>query len=319
MKFYKIKYILIFFLLSVVYEGAIYAQQLPFYSQYRNNIFMLNPAIAGTNQNIDVRANYRTQWVGYDGAPTTSTISFHSRLCKGMLGLGGFAVKDAIGPNQQTNYNLSCAYHIRFPDVELSLGAAGYLTQYSLNGNQMTLHNTQDPSINQGIVTTAWTKNAGVGIYLYNDRFNIGLSALNYLQPEIKVFTEDTTKHGIVKDIVQANFIFGYNYIPNENYMCENNFYVNYVAGAPILLDYTFRFHYKKKLVLGASIRLKDALVGHLGYTIMKNFQVNYSYDFLISKLQNYSGGTHEITLIYSYNLSVIKNRFLKQKYNYLF
>ncbi len=296
------------------------AQQLPFYSQYRSNYFIFNPAIAGTKQNVDTRMAYRMQWVGYDGAPVTSSVSYHSRFAKaGMFGLGGFVTQDQIGPNQQNTYNLSGAYHLHFPDVELSVGFGGYMTQYKLNGNKMTLRDVQDPSVNQNIMTSTWAKNIGAGIYLYNDRFNIGLSALNYLQPQVDVFKEDTAKHGIVKYVTSANFIFGYNYAASSDYLCENTFYANYVVGAPIMLDYTFRFHYKKKVFIGGSIRLHDALVLQAGYTFYKYLQVSYSYDLLMSNIGNYSSGSHEIMLVFFYDLNKSKkNRFLRQKYQYL-
>ena len=305
---------------TVIFISPIKAQQLPFYSQYRNNAFLFNPAIAGTKQTIDLRSNYRMQWVGFEGAPTTSSMSFHSRLYQGGLGLGGFIVMDEVGPNKQTHYNISGAYHIRFPDVELSIAGGGYFTHYTLDGNKMTLRHGQDPSINTNILSNVWTKNVGTGVYLYNDRFNFGLSALHYLQPKINVFQEDTTKSGVVKYATHANFIFGYNYAFDENYMCENNFYANYVVGAPILLDYTFRFHIINKLLIGGSVRLRDALVFHVGFTFFKQLQICYSYDLLISKFNMHSTGTHEASIIFSYdNNKHNTKRFLKQKYSHLF
>jgi len=308
--------IVIIVMLTAVGNGGVFAQQLPFYSQYTNNYFLLNPAIAGTTQNIDVRGAYRQQWMGFSGAPTTSALSFNSRLYKGMFGLGGFVVNDVIGPNQQTEYNFSGAYHIRFPDVELSLGAGGYLTQYVLNGSQMTTRYSMDPSLNNSMSST-WAENLGGGIYLYNDRFNIGFSGLNALQPSINVFT-DSSRHGIVKFVTQANFVLGYNYSYNDNILYQNSFYANYTIGSPIVLDYTFRFHYKKKVFIGASLRWGDAIIASAGCTLMKDFQVSYSYDFLISNLMGYTSGSQEISLIYKLDLSSKKNRFLKQKYGYI-
>jgi len=309
-----------FIVLLVASRGEVLAQQLPFYSQYRSNYFMFNPAIAGTKQSVDARMNYRMQWVGYDGAPTTASASFHSRFTKeGTFGLGGFVTRDQVGPSQQNTYNLSGAYHLHFPDVELSVGLAAYITQYTINGSKMTIRDVQDPSINQYATTNAWAKNVGAGFYLYNDRFNIGLSALNYLQPEVGVFREDSTKKGIVKFVNSANFIVGYNYSASENYLCENTFYANYVVGAPIMLDYTFRFHYKQKVFIGGSIRLRDALVLHAGYTFYKRLQVSYSYDLLVSNIRNYSGGSHEIMLVFFHDVHTNKkNRFLRQKYQNL-
>ena len=56
------------------------AQQLPLYSQYMQNNFVLNPAIAGTTENAPFRAVIRNQWTGMEGAPKTQTLSFHNSI-----------------------------------------------------------------------------------------------------------------------------------------------------------------------------------------------------------------------------------------------
>lgn len=49
-------------------------QQKPQYTQYVMNNFILNPAIAGIENYVDVKAGYRAQWQGLEGAPVTSYI-----------------------------------------------------------------------------------------------------------------------------------------------------------------------------------------------------------------------------------------------------
>jgi type IX secretion system PorP/SprF family membrane protein len=152
-------------------------QQLPFYTQSKNNAFLINPAITGTKREIDARINYRMQWVGYDQAPKTNSIGIHSRFFKGKMGAGLFLLQDKIGPSEQTHIGAMYAYHIRFPDCELSFGGGGNFTKYTLNGSMITIHNTQDPSIDQNINNSTWLTDANIGLYLYNDRFHFGLSA----------------------------------------------------------------------------------------------------------------------------------------------
>ena len=83
--------------------------------------------------------------------------------------------------------------------------------------------------------------------------------------------------------------------------------------------------HIKQKMLFGLSLRLHDAVALHLGATFMEDFQVTYSYDFLISKLRSTNSGSHEIMLAYSFNKNKgrghgrLDNQFLKQKYGYMF
>ena len=301
------------------------AQQLPYYTQFKSNSFMLNPAIAGTQGTIYASMNYRMQWVGYDDAPRTSGVSMNGRLFNGKMGAGLYMMQDEVGPSKQTNYGASYAYHIRFPDVELSAGIAGNYTKYTLIGTKMLLHNSQDPSIDQTLSNTTAVPDASAGIYLYNDRFHIGFSALHLLQAKAEFYKNDSVKKGIIKYATQIYSTFGYNYSQHPDLVFENTLFVNYVAAVPLMMDYTLRIHYREKVFAGVSVRLRDAVAIHIGTTIMERFQVAYSYDILISKFRNYSSGTHEIVLKYTYNKvfndknSPRVKKFAHQKYNNLF
>ena len=83
--------------------SAVVAQQLPYYTQNNSNGFMLNPGITGTKRLLDARINYRMQWVGYDGAPRTTSIGLHSRFLKGKMGAGLYFMQDKVGPAKQSN------------------------------------------------------------------------------------------------------------------------------------------------------------------------------------------------------------------------
>src|ERR1700710_3136574 len=48
------------------------AQQKPQYTQYVFNNMLLNPAVTGIENYIDLKAGYRSQWTGLQGAPVTS-------------------------------------------------------------------------------------------------------------------------------------------------------------------------------------------------------------------------------------------------------
>ncbi|MDQ3045970.1 MAG: type IX secretion system membrane protein PorP/SprF [Bacteroidota bacterium] len=318
----KLNIRLVFFMLLIATYCS--AQQLPYYSQYKSNMFMINPGITGTKRLIDARMNYRMQWIGYDGAPRTSSFSLHSRFLKGKMGAGIYMMQDKTGPSKQTNLGASYAYHLRFPDCELSAGVAGNFTKYTLTGGQITIHNSQDPAINQFVTNSTWTSDLNAGIYLYNDRFHLGVSALRALQSTAEFYKNDSLKKGLVKYATHVHLTLGYNYSQNEDYVWESTLQAYYVPAAPLFLDYTLRMHYREKVFGGISIRLKDAVALHLGMTIMEDFQVSYSYDLLIGKMRKYSSGSHEIMLVCSTNIFKKKkgrsnDEFLRQRYGYLF
>lgn len=311
------------FILFIIVSANASAQQLPYYTQFRSNDYLQNPAISGTKRTLDARINYRLQWLGFEGAPRTSSITLNSRFYKGKMGAGIYFMQDKIGPSVQTNVGASYAVHFRFPDCELSAGAAGNFTDYTLQGSLITLHNTQDPSIDQNVSNSRWVGDASAGIYLYNDRFHMGVAGMHLLQTTVALYKKDSLKHGKVKYASQVNFSVGYNFSQNPDYVWENNVFVTYVTAVPIMFDYTLRLHIKEKFMTGVSIRLKDAVGLHFGVTLFEGFRVSYSYDLLISQLRTYSGGSHEIMLVYSLKAQNMKHgfidtHFLHQRYGYM-
>ena len=77
------------------------AQQDPHYTQYMYNMNVINPAYAGSKENLSIGLLYRKQWVDIDGAPSTGTFSGHSPVGKN-VGLGLSAITDQIGPVKET-------------------------------------------------------------------------------------------------------------------------------------------------------------------------------------------------------------------------
>ncbi|GAB4137122.1 MAG: type IX secretion system membrane protein PorP/SprF [Bacteroidia bacterium] len=303
-------------LLSVVTWG--HAQQLPDFTQYPSLLFQLNPAYTGTKGNLDMRLNYRKQWMGYTGAPVTQFAGLHSRLFKGKLGLGGTVYKDVTGPSQRFNYGFSAAYHLRFPDVEFSLGIGMNFNKYTMNSGGLTTHWDGDPAIVLAQSGFDKNKNAMAGALLYNDRFHFGLGVVN-------MFSTKANFGAVGGNATYAQhyyFTCGYNFHGHPDYVWENNLLATYVSGAPITINYNLRVHYRERFTFGAGWRMRDAVALQAGMIIWKNIQAIYSYDFGISRLRKAHSGSHEITLGYRFDYDKKKSgyrnfdQFQRQKYN---
>ena len=300
------------------------AQQYPWWTQYAAQPALLNPAFCGTKKLLDVRLSYRNQWTGFEGSPKTYALSFNSRLLKGKLGLGGFLYKDDVGPFRNFNTSLTAAYHIKFPDSEISFGAQGNFLSQKFIGNNVTLRNQQDNTINQYITDKATAFEASAGFLYYNDRFHLGVAGNNLSTSSFEYYKSDTIKKALYKNSPHYVVSAGYNFADNIDYIFENTIMVIYVPGVPTIFDYSMRVHIKKTIMAGFSFRFKDAIALQLGCTIKNDIQVAYSYDIVTSPLRAYQKGTHEIRIIFSSNLGTDKrkrgfnNRFLRQRFQYL-
>jgi type IX secretion system PorP/SprF family membrane protein len=77
-----------------------FAQQDAQFTQYMYNTININPAYAGSRGALSIFGLYRTQWVGLDGAPETSSFSINTPINNSNLGIGASLVNDKIGPTK---------------------------------------------------------------------------------------------------------------------------------------------------------------------------------------------------------------------------
>jgi type IX secretion system PorP/SprF family membrane protein len=315
------RYLLTIFLFSFTWSVA---QQFPFWSQYRSAYFLLNPAVAGTRKKIDARLNYRNQWVGFDGAPKTMSLGIHTKFYKkDVLGAGVYVFKDEIGPFELLNVGGAFAYHAKFDDAKLSIGASGNLQTQRYLTTKVTTQFRQDPAVDYAFNDAVKKVNVSAGVLYYNDRFYIGLAGNNIIQPQFEYYKNDTTKKAIYKQVAHFNFALGYNWSFDDMLIWENSFIAAVVPNMPLLADYTLRLHIKEQFILGLGYRFKTAAVFQAGYTFNNTYQITYSYDVSTTRLQTTNRGTHEIKLVFSSNLfEDTKGRskeFQRQKFQYLF
>ena len=67
-----------YFIILLLLSGSLKplkAQQDGQFSQYMFNTLAFNPAYAGSAEILNATALYRAQWVGFDGAPQTRTLT----------------------------------------------------------------------------------------------------------------------------------------------------------------------------------------------------------------------------------------------------
>ena len=87
---------ILFISLITLCFGVAQSQQVPQFSQNMFNKLANNPAIAGSSESINTTVLHRSQWVGFDGAPTTLNLAVDApvEVLHGGIGLNIF--KDNI-------------------------------------------------------------------------------------------------------------------------------------------------------------------------------------------------------------------------------
>lgn len=301
------------------------AQQRPQYTQYIFNNFLLNPAISGIENYIDVKGGYRNQWKGLDGAPVTSYFSINAPLGKNFLydnansvsgggenpmgrsylqnymaaephhGVGFHAVIDKAGPINRSDLNATYAYHIGISDVvNVAVGISAGISRISLDLSKITLETSIDPAIvaneNQRI-----KPDVGAGIWIYGPRFFAGVSA-QQISGETLSFTNDES-YNLGKEVPHYFITAGYKAMVNDDIAAIPSVMVKYVDPSPASVDVNLKLAFRDKFWLGGSYRKNDSFSAILGFNVSSLFSLGYSYDFTTSDLGAVSNGSHEIVL----------------------
>lgn len=285
---------IIIFTLALMCSTRVWAQQMPQYTQYLLNSYAINPAMAGSTNYFEGKINHREQWVGITDAPRTNIISVNGPIVPQKMGVGGFIFNDINGPTRQFGLNLSYSYHIKLTEnVRLSMALYGAFMQFGIDGAKISTTST-DPVLSAGLQTSL-IPDAGFSAYAYADKFFGGFSASQITHSKIKY--KEISAQTTGRLVGHYFLIGGYNYDLNEQIRIQPSVLLKYVNPVPVQAEFSLRGIYKEMVSAALSYRSSDAFAFTASYTHKKQLTIGYSYDFLVSGLQNYSVGSHEIML----------------------
>jgi type IX secretion system PorP/SprF family membrane protein len=293
------KVTILIWLALVVGSGTLIGQQLPQYTQYMFNDFVINPAIAGVYDYYQIRTNHRFQWVGLVDPPLTNSIAFYGPHAKLPMGYGGYIYNDVTGPTSRTGATASYAYNIAVSgDMRLSMGISASLLQYRIDGTQLNPKDVSDPSI-LNMVSTSYMPDAGIGVYLYAKDFYVGLSAAQLLNNNVKIFEN---KNGFNRLKTHINLTGAYRYEIDRDWVLEPSVMIKGTAPKELSFDITAKTEWKKMVWGAISYRYSEAIGILIGYSYEETLLFGYSYDIGISSIRKYNSGTHEIMIGYRFN-----------------
>jgi len=298
------------------------AQQKPHYTQYFQNMAVLNPAITGVNHSVTVMAGLRNQWLGFENAPKTSYLTVNMPINTGNSqsgfvdygvtepptrddrddyeasyshhGVGALALSDKTGPLSRTTFNLTYAYHININDMmNLATGVGVGINQVSLNTEELRFKTEGDLVVGSGGNLKKITPDLNAGIYLYGSSFYISASVQQVLNQSLS-FGEGYTS-GKEKPHYFAGG--GYRIWLNNDFSLTPSLMLKYIKPLPFSYDVNAKLAYRNNFWMGLSVRHKDSSAAMMGFTIAKTATLGYAFEYTNSKFQSTNSGSHEIVL----------------------
>lgn len=301
-----------------------HAQQLPIFSQYAENIGLINPAGTHTDlqfgdYNLSIGANHRSQWGNIPNGPQTSTLRGEYIRSSG----GNFDLLSGLHLNRDRNGRITTTGlygrigvigNLGYNEsTGLSLGLLGGVVQYRVESATDIAENPNDPFLLQATQSQIYP-DIGLGIHFYH-RFNygwladdiirIGVSAPQLLGLDVSFRNEEGGFD--LKRIPHYYGTLQYTRMLENDSFLEFSTWVKYVENIPIHIDAIVKLQISDLIWLG--VGGSSTKIGHVEMGLILGDNVNldnkrirlcYSYDASFSTFFPILGAAHEFSLTYS-------------------
>ncbi len=269
------------------------------------NTQLFNAGYVGASQAHTFNLLQRKQWVGFDGAPVSQSLSYGTPVNQKRLAYGFSAINDKIGPLRNNSFAADVAYHLLLngSNKVLSLGLKLSLNSFNLNSDELNLNQIQDPLFLSESI--GFKPNIGTGIYYYTDKFYAGVSTPYFFEN---------------KELGQKRHIyFTSGLLINlfRDVQLRPSTLIKMTKGVPVNLDLSTLLIFKDQFWLGGNLRstYKDLFPtadtgggfgGIFGINLSDSIMVSYAYSYSLGNRTGvFNNGTHEIILRYNLRKAV--------------
>jgi len=328
-------YLLIMFAFTILGVENATAQQVPLYSQYMMNGYLLNPAIAGAYGYTAISLTAREQWLNIPQAPKTHALSFDTRLLKnsfisskrsirkrrkssarsGRVGLGGYIFNDKNGLIDRTGIQLTYAYHLRMKKAQLSFGLSGQGYQFTVDKEQFRPFSNDDQTLDN-MDNAFFVPDANFGVYYVMEAFYAGLSINQLFESPFRLGDNSANRY---EEMLRHYYLTaGYKIDINprsrrkSNFSIEPSFLLKTNELLNTQLDINAKLYFDQKYWAGVSYRTGHAFAILGGFKYDK-YYFGYAFDYPLSSIRRYNYGSHEFIITARFGDNARRYRWLER------
>ncbi|MCG6191086.1 PorP/SprF family type IX secretion system membrane protein [Maribellus maritimus] len=277
------KYILLGLFL---YFNLFLMAQLPVsHSLFHENAYAINPSAIFQDDYLNLNANVKQSYVGYEDAPLTQSISFNGAVSD-KVGLGLFLLNGSQGAFTINDLKGSYAYRVKFAEKHfLNLGLSLGMSWYKMDINKIDVMDLDDPYIiNSAYYNEKFFINEIGALYQYRS-FQMGLSAPYFIQADYQHFYAYTSVD------IGSKEEDGFKITPIV--LCQ---YLPYGVNQ---LDITLKFRFKP-VWFAATYSTEENILMGMGLNF-KNFKLGYTYEMNNQYMDNIAHSNQEVMLTYRF------------------
>ena len=278
-----------------LWVGCLVAQQEMILTKYTYNSLLFNPAYAGSHGYGQGTAilQYRNQWIGLEGAPTTYLIAGEASVAKDKVGVGLSIGRERIGIDSRTDIAASYAYRTELGKGSLSAGIRTSFSQYRSDFSGIVNVEMNDPVYINPDARFGFFA-VGAGLYYNAENAYIGISI-----PAATVISGSQGSSFSTRHLyMHAGMMLGNDY---GTIQTEPSFLLAYQHAAPLQITLGLNLWYKQQFAIGGHFRSQDAFALSSEMFLQQQYRIAIAYDFTISDIQRFSDGTFEVMMAYHF------------------
>lgn len=319
-------------LLLWIYCLQSYSQQLPGFSQYFSNEFLMNPSVAGYDGRTVINLSARKQWLGFgEYTPNSYLLSVQGRILKksysiksgsgsrtfqkankGRVGLGGIVYHDANGAVQRTGGQFSYAYHIFIRNSQLSFGLTGNVFQYRIREELAQLKNPDIDPLSGLIGKSTVVPDANIGINYMTRDYHVGLAVCQVFQSKVKIGNNSDFEESEETRLLRHYYVLGDYRFGNSagKWEWEPSVLFLFTEKPHIKGEITMKAYYNRQYWFGLSARTTSDIIILFGMKFNR-YYLGYAYDYGFNGISRYTFGSHEICLTAKFGDTARRYRWL--------
>ncbi len=288
---------------AFVFHSAWSQEQSAVFTHYFINPILINPAAAGFNENHQIFMNFRSQWTGFPESPKSYGIGYNGPIGK-TLGIGLGVMSENLGNMTNTRVQLNYAFRYEVKNVKF---AAGFSTEFitkRVSESVLTspLYDPDDEIIQNAVDgNKIFDASLGASATFKKSTF-VGITFPNLVVAKIGEIESGQNEGSFFKYSI---IYFGHEFeVEPYNFKLKPSLLVHNIKDKPLQIDFNMVGSFiNDKLIAGASVRAgTGGATGLLLGTNVDVFKLYYSYDLTFQKFQKYNSGSHELTLLFSFD-----------------
>lgn len=311
-----------------LFAPGLFGQQDPMFTKYVFNSLIFNPATAGSNDHLTLGLIHRQQWLGFEGAPTTQSLTAHTPLRNEKVGVGFSLVNDRAGAARSFEANAAYAYRFALGSrLRLSVGLQAGVANLRGDWASLTIEQQGDAAFQENL--NRWLPNFGAGAYLTGERFYAGIGCPRLLEYKLRKADDNdlqsyarTYRHyyftaGVAFPLRGDNLVFRPSLLLKSTGLLsalrQDARFQN--VGAPTEVDVDASLFILQTFWVGAAYRTAlegrksshDSIDFWAAWHLRNGLRFGAAYDLLLSDLRRAGNGSFEVMLGYEFDFKIKK------------